>query len=50
MFICDIIKWNVFIRGAELIILGIDPGFAIVGWGILSYVNNKQKFSCFTFV
>ena len=29
------------IRGVKLIILGIDPGFAIVGWGILSYEKNK---------
>jgi len=24
-----------------MIILGIDPGFAIVGYGVLEYVNNK---------
>lgn len=24
-----------------LIILGIDPGYAIVGWGVLKYDNNK---------
>lgn len=24
-----------------MIILGIDPGIAIVGWGVLSYVNGK---------
>ena len=24
-----------------MIILGIDPGFAIVGWGVLSYEKNK---------
>ena len=24
-----------------MIILGIDPGYAIVGYGVLSYVGNK---------
>ena len=26
-----------------MIILGIDPGFAIVGWGVLEYKNNKFR-------
>ncbi len=26
-----------------MIILGIDPGFAIVGWGVLEYQNNHFK-------
>ncbi|MCI6502043.1 MAG: crossover junction endodeoxyribonuclease RuvC [Clostridia bacterium] len=26
-----------------MIILGIDPGIAIVGWGVLSYAGNKFK-------
>ena len=26
-----------------MIILGIDPGFAIVGWGVLECVNNKFR-------
>ena len=26
-----------------MIILGIDPGYAIVGWGVLEYQNNKFK-------
>ena len=26
-----------------MIILGIDPGYAIVGWGVLSYQNNSFK-------
>ena len=27
-----------------MIILGIDPGIAIVGYGIIEYKNNKFKF------
>ena len=26
-----------------MIILGIDPGYAIVGWGVVEYVNNKFR-------
>ncbi len=26
-----------------MIILGIDPGYAIVGWGVLEYQNNKFR-------
>ena len=26
-----------------MIILGIDPGYAIVGWGVLEYKNNKFR-------
>lgn len=26
-----------------MIILGIDPGYAIVGWGVLEYNANKFK-------
>ena len=26
-----------------MIILGIDPGYAIVGWGVLEYANNKFR-------
>ena len=26
-----------------MIILGIDPGYAIVGWGVLEYLNNHFK-------
>lgn len=26
-----------------MLILGIDPGFAIVGYGVINYVNNKYK-------
>lgn len=26
-----------------MIVLGIDPGYAIVGYGILEYINNKFK-------
>ena len=26
-----------------MLILGIDPGYAIVGWGVVSYQNNKFK-------
>ena len=26
-----------------MIILGIDPGYAIVGWGVLEYQNNQFK-------
>ena len=28
--------------GVEVIILGIDPGIAIVGWGVLSYENGRM--------
>lgn len=27
----------------EMIILGIDPGYAIVGWGVIEYKNSKFK-------
>lgn len=26
-----------------MIILGIDPGYAIIGWGVLEYANNHFK-------
>lgn len=26
-----------------MIVLGIDPGYAIVGWGLLEYKNNSYK-------
>lgn len=26
-----------------MIILGIDPGYAIVGWGVIEYKNNRHK-------
>ena len=26
-----------------MIILGIDPGLAIVGWGVLEYQNTRLK-------
>lgn len=26
-----------------MIILGIDPGYAIVGWGVIEYLNNHFK-------
>lgn len=26
-----------------MIILGIDPGYAIVGWGVLEYVSNRFR-------
>jgi len=26
-----------------MIILGIDPGYAIVGWGVLEYKNNRFR-------
>ena len=26
-----------------MIILGIDPGYAIVGWGVLEYKANKFR-------
>ena len=26
-----------------MVILGIDPGYAIVGWGVLEYQNNRFK-------
>ena len=27
----------------RLIVLGIDPGYAIVGWGLIEYKNNTYK-------
>ena len=24
-----------------MIILGIDPGYAIVGWGVIEYTSNR---------
>ena len=27
----------------EMVILGIDPGYAIVGWGVIEYNNTKFK-------
>ena len=27
----------------DMIILGIDPGYAIVGWGVLEYKMNKFR-------
>jgi crossover junction endodeoxyribonuclease RuvC len=32
---------NQLIRGGSLIILGIDPGFAIVGYGVLRHEDNR---------
>ena len=29
--------------GKIMIILGIDPGYAIVGWGVLEYKNNRFR-------
>ena len=26
-----------------MVILGIDPGYAIVGWGVIGYENNHFK-------
>ena len=26
-----------------MLILGIDPGYAIVGWGVLEYQNNRFR-------
>ena len=26
-----------------MVILGIDPGYAIVGWGVIDYENNHFK-------
>ena len=31
-----------------MIILGIDPGIAIVGYGIIEYKNNKFKIGIIT--
>lgn len=28
-------------KGKRMIILGIDPGYAIVGWGVVSYKANR---------
>lgn len=30
-------------RGREMIILGIDPGLAIVGWGVIEYKGSKFR-------
>ena len=29
------------LRSAGMIILGIDPGYAIVGYGVINYINNR---------
>ena len=40
--IFNTLKYYFFIQGESiLIILGIDPGYAIVGYGLLNYTNNK---------
>ena len=43
--------WNViynvslchFIGGNILVVFGIDPGYAIVGWGVVEYANNRFR-------
>jgi crossover junction endodeoxyribonuclease RuvC len=30
-------------RGENMVILGIDPGLAIVGWGVLDYDKNRFR-------
>ena len=30
-------------KGEDMIILGIDPGFAIVGWGVIEYRNARFR-------
>ena len=30
-----------FERKNGMIVLGIDPGYAIVGWGVVDYVGNR---------
>ena len=40
--VCDIIILIVKKNGAEMIILGIDPGLAIVGYGVIEY--NAPRF------
>ncbi len=36
------LKYGALVR-CGLIILGIDPGYAIVGYGIIEYINNHFK-------
>lgn len=31
------------LKGKTMIILGIDPGYAIVGWGVIEYNGSKFK-------
>lgn len=26
-----------------MVVLGIDPGYAIVGWGVVEYIGNKFR-------
>ena len=43
--------WNViyyvslchFIGGNILVVFGIDPGYAIVGWGAISFQSNTYR-------
>ena len=30
-------------NGEAMIILGIDPGYAIVGWGVIEYSGSKFR-------
>lgn len=32
---------DIFIVEEKMVILGIDPGLAIVGWGVIEYKNSK---------
>jgi crossover junction endodeoxyribonuclease RuvC len=34
---------HIFVWGSIMIIFGIDPGIAILGYGVLEFVNNKFK-------
>lgn len=40
---CSFIGTNVYSKGNIMIILGIDPGYAIIGYGIIEYKNSKFR-------
>ena len=35
--------FRIFIKEEYMIILGIDPGYAIVGWGVIEYNGSKFR-------
>jgi crossover junction endodeoxyribonuclease RuvC len=39
---CYNVLWIILYRREKMIILGIDPGLAIVGWGVIEYNGSKM--------
>ena len=35
--------WNIKERGGFLIVLGIDPGYALMGWGVVEAEGSRMK-------